>query len=359
VSERKKYFGDLGAVRAGHEIKADALDKYLARHLEGYRGPLALRQFEGGQSNPTYLLETPERTYVLRRKPFGELLPSAHQIDREFRVMRALNDADFPVPQALCYCGDESVIGAQFYVMSHVRGRIFFDCTMPDLSREERTAVYDSANETLARLHRLDPATLGLADFGRAGNYFARQVGRWSKQYEASRTQDIPEMERLIEWLPRAIPSDDETRLIHGDFSFHNLLFDVAHPKVAAVIDWELSTTGHPIGDLMYHCMEWYRPGDSDPRGSLAGVNLGVLGIPSLEDYVARYCERVGRAPLALEDLGFHRAYNLFRVAAIIQGVVARAIAGNASSATALEQSPRVRALAAAAWREAERAGAR
>lgn len=356
MSPPKRYFGDVGAVRAGHEIDAGALDAYLAREVEGYGGPLSIRQFEGGQSNPTYMLETPKRAYVLRRKPFGRLLPSAHQIDREFRVMRALGGVAFPVPEVLSYCGDEAVIGAQFYVMAHVRGRIFFDCTMPDLTREERAAAYDSANETLARLHSFDPGALGLADFGRAGNYFARQIARWSKQYESSRTEDIAEMDKVMAWLPAALDERDETRLTHGDYSFHNLVYDPREPKVVAVLDWELSTTGHPIADLMYHAMEWYRPPGSDPRGALQNVDLDALGIPSLETYVARYCARVGRAPI--ENLAFYRAFNLFRVAAIIQGIVARARQGNAASANAHEQAPRVRALAQAAWREAQTAGA-
>lgn len=353
---RKKYLGEIGDVRHGHELDVGALDSFLQREIGGCAGPLRVRQFAGGQSNPTYLLETPKRAYVLRRKPFGQLLPSAHQIDREYRVLRALGAAGFPVPEALAYCAEESVIGAAFYVMGHVQGRIFSDCTMPDLTGAERAAVYDSANETLARLHSFDLVALGLEDFGRAGNYFERQIARWSKQFVASRTEDIPDMDRLIEWLPGAVPAGDETRLIHGDYSFHNLLFDPKAPKVVAVLDWELSTTGHPLGDLMYHAMEWYRPASSDPRGALDGLDLRALGIPSLEAYVARYSERTGRAPV--EHLGFYRAYNLFRVAAIVQGIVGRAREGTAASPEAGELTPRVRSLAAAAWREAQSAGA-
>jgi aminoglycoside phosphotransferase (APT) family kinase protein len=352
----RKYFGDLGAVRAGHEVNVHALHDFFREAVPGYVGPLSLKQFEGGQSNPTYLVETPSRAYVLRRRPFGALLPSAHQIDREFRVIAAVRETQFPAPEPIAYCAEAERIGAAFFVMSYVPGRIFFDCKMPDLSCDERAAVYDSANETLARLHSFDPGALGLSDFGRPGNYFERQIGRWSKQYVASRTQDIPEMERLMEWLSRAIPPSEDTRLIHGDYSFHNLLFDTREPKVVAVIDWELSTTGDPIGDLMYHAMEWYRPIDSDLRGSLAGTDPATLGIPRLEDYIKRYCDRANRN--VPDNLGFYRAYNLFRVAAIVQGIVARAREGNASSATAAEQGPRVRVLAAAAWREAQEAGA-
>ena len=358
MSGRKKYFGDLGDVRPGHEIDAAGLGAYLSDAIADFKGPLTLRQFEGGQSNPTYLLETPDRSFVLRRKPFGDLLPSAHRIDREFRVMQALGEAGFPVPAVLCYCEAADVIGAEFYVMDHVRGRIFFDCAMPDLSRDERAAAFDSANETLARLHRFDPADLGLGDYGRPGNYFARQIRTWSKQYDASRTEDIPEMDRLTAWLPDANPADEEARIIHGDYSFHNLLYHPSEPKVIAVLDWELSTIGHPFGDLTYHGMEWYRPAVSDPRGSLRDADLGALGVPSFEDYAARYCERAGRAPVPPAHLGFYRAYNMFRVAAILQGVVARAVQGNASSATAAAQAPRVKALAEAAWTEAQKAGA-
>lgn len=356
MSALKKYLGDVGEVREGHALDARALEAFLGRAVKGFAGPLGIRQFAGGQSNPTYLITTPDRAYVLRRKPFGQLLASAHQIDREFRVMQALGQAGFPVPETLAYCADEDVIGAPFYVMAHIEGRIFSDCTMPDLKCAERAAAFDSANETLARLHSFDLAALDLEDFGRPGNYFARQIARWSKQYDASRTDDVPEMEKLIAWLPGAIPPDEETRLIHGDYSFHNLLFHPREPRVVGVLDWELSTTGHPLGDLTYHAMEWYRPAGSDPRGTLDGADLAALGVPTLEAYVARYCERAGRAPI--ERLSFYQAYNLFRVAAIVQGIVARARAGTAASAEAGEQAPRVRAYAAAAWRFAQEAGA-
>jgi len=356
MSNLRKYLGDVAAVRPGHEIDADALLAYLEREVRTFSGPIKIRQFAGGQSNPTYLIETPEKKYVLRRKPYGPLLPSAHQIDREYRVMDALGAAGFPVPDVLCYCADEDVIGAPFYVMAHIEGRIFSDCRMPDLTREDRAAAYDSANATLARLHSFDLKALGLEDYGRTGNYFGRQIARWSRQYQASCTDDILEMEKLIEWLPNAVPPGDDTGLIHGDYSFHNLLFHPVRPEVLGVLDWELSTTGHPVGDLMYHGMEWYRPVGSDPRGTLADADLPALGIPTLEEYVARYCARAGRAPIA--ELGFYRAYNLFRVAAIVQGIVARARDGTAASAEAADQAPRVRALATAAWREARELGA-
>jgi aminoglycoside phosphotransferase (APT) family kinase protein len=270
--------------------------------------------------------------------------------------MRALWETGFPVPEPLVLCEDDSVLGTAFYVMRHVAGRVFLDVTMPDLSSEDRAAVFDSMNATLARLHSLDHAALGLGDFGRGGNYFLRQISRWSQQYEASRTADIPSMDKLIAWLPTAAPAEEETRLIHGDFSFHNVLVHPSEPRIVAVLDWELSTTGHPLGDLMYHGMEWYRPAGNDARGTLMGADLEPLGVPSLEAYVARYCERVGRPPV--ENLNFHKAYNLFRVAAIVQGIVGRARDGTAAAAGAAEQEARVRPLADAAWRYAEGAGA-
>jgi len=352
----RKYLGETVEVKAAHGIDEARLAEYLGDTVAGYAGPLSLRQFEGGQSNPTYMLSTPTRKYVLRRKPPGVLLKSAHAVDREFRVMRTLWEAGFPVPKPLVLCEDEAVLGTAFYVMAHVEGRIFLDNAMPDLGREERGAVFDSVNATLARLHGLDHVALGLGDFGRSGNYFARQITRWSQQYEASRTEDIPAMDRLIAWLPGATPDDEETRLIHGDYSFHNILIHPTEPRVVAVLDWELSTTGHPLGDLMYHAMEWYRPPDCDARGTLLGADLDALGIPSLEAYVALYCQRTGRPPL--ENLGFLKAYNLFRVAAIVQGIVGRARDGTANAANAAEQAARVRPLAEAAWRYACDAGA-
>jgi aminoglycoside phosphotransferase (APT) family kinase protein len=353
----KKYLGEVGAVREGLHVDERRLDAWLRSALTEYRGPLAIRQFDGGQSNPTYLLETPARKYVLRRKPPGTLLKSAHAVDREYRVLTALAARGFPVPEPLALCEDDAVIGTMFYVMRHVEGRIFWDCTMPDLSRHERAAIFDSVNDTLARLHRFEPAALHLQSFGRPGNYFARQISRWTRQYHAARTADIPEMEKLIAWLPGALPPDDGLgRITHGDYSFHNLLIHPTEPKVVAVIDWELSTIGHPLGDLTYHMMEWYRPQGVDLRGTLVGQDLGALGIPSFEEYAARYCERTGVA--LQENWAFYRAYNLFRVAAIIQGVVHRQKHGNAAASNAAELAQRVRPLAQAAWREARDAGA-
>jgi aminoglycoside phosphotransferase (APT) family kinase protein len=352
------YLGEIGEISDFAQIDEGRLHAYLREHLPELRGPLKVRQFQGGQSNLTYLLETPKAKYVLRRQPPGVLLKSAHAVDREFRVITALARVpDFPVPEPLVMCEDREILGSMFYVMSHVPGRVFWDCRMPGLSTAERAAVFDSANETLARLHCVDYASLGLADFGRPGNYFERQISRWSQQYEQSRTQDIPEMDRLMEWLPAFVPSDNgRSSIIHGDYSFHNLLIHPVEPRVVGVVDWELSTLGHPLGDLMYHAMEWYRPAGVDARGTLQDADLAALGIPTLERYIERYCERAG---LVLNgDLLFYRAYNLFRTAAILQGIAHRLQEGNAASANAAEIAAHVRPLAKAAWRFAQEGGA-
>lgn len=358
ATPRKKYLGDIGAVHHGMELDEPRLTAYLEGAVKGFKGPASIQQFDGGQSNPTYLLRTASDAYVLRRRPPGVLLESAHQVHREFRVMRALFEAGFPVPEPLVMCFDEDVIGSQFYLMRFVAGRIFCDCQMPDLSADERAVLFDSVNATLARLHMFDPVKLGLEDFGRPGSYFARQISRWSRQYAGSRTRDIPEMERLIEWLPSAVPPDDgRVSVLHGDFSFHNLLIDSRTGTVAAVIDWELSTLGHPLGDLSYHLMEWYRPEGVDVlRGTLRGADLQALGIPDLDTYVRRYAERTG---IEVEGLpAFYRAFNLFRTAAILQGVASRAMTGNAAASNAVQMGELVPRLAVAAWEEAREAGA-
>jgi len=353
----KRYLGDTSAVRHGMGFDEARLCEWLAAAAPEFVGPLSVRQFDGGQSNPTYLLETPSAKYVLRRKPPGVLLKSAHAVDREFRMLSALAAQGFPVPRPLAFCDDDSVLGTMFYVMAFVPGRIFWDCTMPDVSREQRAAIFDSVNATLAQLHNFDPAQIGLADYGRPGNYFGRQLARWSQQYQASRTSDIPEMEQLIEWLPANLPPDDgRTSIVHGDFSFHNVLIHPTEPRVVAVVDWELSTLGHPLGDLTYHLMDWYRPAGVDLRGTLKGLDLGALGIPTLEEYVSRYCARTGITLTG--SLAYYRAYNLFRVAAIVQGVAHRLLGGNAASTNANEVISRVRPLAEAAWAEARAAGA-
>jgi aminoglycoside phosphotransferase (APT) family kinase protein len=354
--DQRKYLGQTVDVKSGHDFEARRLDAFLRDAVAGYQGPLSVKQFESGQSNLTYLLRTPTRAYVLRRRPPGMLLKSAHAVDREFRVMRALGSVGFPVPEVLVLSEDESIVGTTFYVMAHVPGRVFRDCSMPDLDRGERAAVFDSVNAVLARLHSLDFQALGLADFGKPGNYFARQISRWSQQYVASCTEHIAEMDRLIEWLPGAVPPDDSTRLIHGDFSFHNVLVHPTEPHVVAVLDWELSTLGHPLGDLMYHMMEWYRPAGIDPRGTLLDRDLAALGIPAFDEYLARYCERSAIPRPA--NVAFYRAYNLFRIAAITQGIVGRVRDGTGVAANSAQLAGAVRPLAQAGWLEARKADA-
>jgi aminoglycoside phosphotransferase (APT) family kinase protein len=345
---------DVATNAAFDETKLAA---YLAGHLPEFASPMRVQQFEGGQSNPTFLISTPDRRYVLRRKPAGVLLKSAHAVDREYRITRALFGAGLPIAEPLLLCEDEDVIGSMFYVMRHVPGRSFWDPRMPGRAPEERAAIYDSANETLARLHLVDYEALGLGDYGRPGNYFARQISRWSRQYEASRTIDIPEMEQLMAWLPGAIPETDERNtIIHGDYSFHNLLIHPTEPRVSAVIDWELSTLGDPLGDLTYHMMEWFRPEGVDVRGTLCGADLAALGIPTAEDYARRYRERTGFRCDPTHP--FYGAFNLFRVAAILQGIAGRARDGVQTATNARDIVTRIEPLAKAAWMAAQEAGA-
>ena len=356
-AEPAAMIGGTISVEPGQAFDETHLLAFLQSAIPGFSGSMEIQQFEGGQSNPTYLLITPDARYVLRRKPLGLLLKSAHAVDREYRITRALFEAGLPVPEPLVLCEDDDVIGSMFYVMRHVPGRAFWDPRMPGLSRDERAAIYDSANDTLARFHRVDYAAIGLSDYGRPGNYFARQVSRWSRQYEASRTSDIPEMERLMEWLPGAIPETGErATIIHGDYSFHNLLIHPTEPRVAAVIDWELSTLGDPLGDLTYHMMEWFRPEGVDVRGTLRGADLAALGIPSAQDYARLYCERAGVSGDPTHP--FYQAFNLFRVAAILQGIAGRARDGVQTAANATEIIARIRPLAEAAWAQARIAGA-
>ena len=313
-----------------------------------------VKQFHGGQSNPTYLLSTPARRYVLRSKPgpVAKLLPSAHAIEREFRAMHALRRQGFPVPEVLLLEQDESVIGRAFFVMEHVDGRILWDPALPDLMPAARTAVYDEMNRVIAALHAIDIDSAGLADYGKAGNYFERQIGRWSKQYRASETERIEAMDRLIEWLPQHLPAGDEVAVVHGDFRLDNLIFHPSEPRVIAVLDWELSTLGHPLADFSYHCMPWHIPAGGF-RG-IGGVDFAALGIPTETDYVRRYCERTGRA--RIDNWNFYLAYNLFRIAAILQGVYKRATEGIASSDNATQAGRNARALAEIGWRKAHEA---
>ena len=305
------------------------LDAWAAGQVEGWRGPSRAKKFATGQSNPTYLIETPGARYVLRRKPPGKLLASAHMIEREFRVLRALDGTGFPAPKALALCEDEGVIGTAFYLMAHVEGRIFWDPALPELERSERGAIYDAMNEGLARLHSVDVAAAGLASYGKPGNYFARQLGRWSEQYRASETSTIDDMNQLIDWLGSHVPAEDgRVALVHGDWRIDNMIFDAHGPRLLAVLDWELSTLGHPFADLAYQCMHWRLPHEAF-RG-LAGLDRAALGIPTEAEYVAAYCRRAG-----LDGVGgwtFLIAFSFFRYAAIAQGVYKRTLDGNASN---------------------------
>ena len=312
------------------DLDTGVLANWMRAHVAGFEGPLATRKFATGQSNPTFLIEAASGQYVLRRKPPGQLLKSAHAVEREFRVMRALADTDVPVPRALALCEDAGVIGSVFYVMQYVEGRIFWDPALPGLAREERAALYDEMNRVLAALHWLDPAAVGLGDFGRPGDYFGRQIARWSEQYRASKTADLPDMESLMHWLEANNPDDDSrVAIVHGDYRIDNFIFAGDSPRLIAVLDWELSTLGHPLADLAYQCMQWRLPNEGAFRG-LAGVDRASLGIPDEGEYVARYCER-----LALEHIPhwtFYLAFSFFRLAAILQGVKKRALDGNASN---------------------------
>jgi aminoglycoside phosphotransferase (APT) family kinase protein len=337
-----------------------ALQTYLRARLSGFEGPLQASKFSGGQSNPTYRLSTPGGSYVMRAKPgpVAKLLPSAHAIEREFRVMQALAGAEVPVARMHCLCEDESVIGRAFYIMDFVEGRVFWEQSLPGMERAERGAIYDEMNRVIAALHRVDFTALGLADYGRPGNYFERQIGRWSRQYQASVTQPIAEMDQLIAWLPQHIPvaarDDGRTSIVHGDFRLDNLMFHPSEPRVLAVLDWELSTLGHPMADFAYHCMSWHIPPGTF-RG-IGGLDIAALGIPGEADYVARYCERTGMPQPSASDWNFYLAYNLFRIAAILQGIAKRAEDGTASSAQARASGAGARPLAQLAWQFAQRA---
>jgi aminoglycoside phosphotransferase (APT) family kinase protein len=344
-------------VRNAHRFDIRSLEAWMAREVPGFVPPLTVEQFKGGQSNPTYKLATAGAAYVLRRKPPGKLLPGAHAVDREYRVLAALGQQGFPVPRVHGLCLDETVIGTPFYVMDMVEGRIFWEADFPEVARAERPRYFDAMNATIAALHRIDPAAAGLADYGKPGNYFERQIGRWSKQYlgdaEAGR---VASMDRLVEWLPANIPAgDDSVRVIHGDFRCDNMIFHPTEPRVLAVLDWELSTLGHPLADFTYHLMVYRMPAGFST--GLAGRDLAALNIPSEQDYVAAYCRRTGRD--GIPDLDFYMAFNMFRLAAIVHGIKGRLARGTASSAHADRMAAGLEPLADLAWQQAVRAGAR
>jgi aminoglycoside phosphotransferase (APT) family kinase protein len=354
--DRQSAFTGTREVAERLRFDAGRLEEYLRSRIAGFSGPMNVSQFKGGQSNPTYLIETPHRRYVLRRKPPGKLLPSAHAVDREFRVISALHAQRFPVAEAMLYCADEGVVGTAFFIMSHVDGRVFWEPQMPASDPAERAAVYDSLNATLARLHTFGPAAIGLADYGRGENYVARQVDRWSKQYRASETEPVEDMERLIAWLPAHLPPPQPPRLVHGDYRLDNVILSPDTPKIAAVLDWELSTLGDPLADFSYHLMQWHMPPSDAGTGSLVGFDLPAMGIPPLDAYVDAYVARTGLDPRA--QLPVYFAYNFFRLAAIMQGIAGRVRDGTATSALAAAKGQLVRPLAAKGWEFARQAGA-
>lgn len=316
--------------KAVEALALDRLELWLQAHVPGFRGPVTATKFPGGQSNPTYRLDAQSGSYVLRRKPPGKLLKSAHAVDREFRVMRALRATDVPVAAPLALCEDEDVIGSMFYVMSFREGRVFWDPALPELAREERGAVYDEMNRVLAALHSVDVDAVGLSDFGKPGSYFARQVSRWSRQYRDSETETLADMDALVTWVETHVPEDDgRVALVHGDYRIDNLIFAPDAPRIIAVVDWELATLGHPHSDLAYQCMQWRLPNGGGLRG-LGGIDRKAAGIPSEEEYVARYCARRGLT--GIDDWTFCLAFSFFRIAAILQGVKKRALDGNASN---------------------------
>lgn len=344
-------FSGTRPVAPAHAFDVARLRAWMREHVDGLTGELRVEQFKGGQSNPTFLLEAAGARYVLRRKPPGALLPSAHAVEREYRVIRALAQTNVPVAKAYALCEDADVIGSPFYLMEYVEGRIFWDAALPDMTREARGAIYGEMNRVIAALHSVDPDAIGLGDYGRAGNYIERQVTRWTRQYRAAETERIEAADQLIDWLPKHIPQGDERRIVHGDYRLDNVIFDSHEPRILAVLDWELSTLGHPLVDFAYHCMIWHM--QAGARRGLVGLDIAALGIPDEKTYLHRYLETVAHAsnsPVAQADWGYYLVFNMFRLVGILQGVMARALQGNASNALALETGRRTRPLAEQAW---------
>lgn len=341
-------------VRERHRFDVAALERYLAGRVEGFKGPLGVRQFGGGQSNPTYLLLTPARKYVLRRKPPGALLASAHAVDREYRVITALGThTGIPVARTFLLCTDESVIGTWFYVMEHLEGRVFWDATLPQVGRKERPRYFEAMVTALAGLHNVDYGAIGLEDFGKPGDYFARQIGRWGRQYrEDEAAGRVPAMDKLLTWLPQNVPPGEESSIVHGDYRCDNMIFHPREPRVLAIVDWELSTIGHPLADFGYHLMMYRMP--TLAVAGLAGCDLAALNIPREAEYVEMYCRLTGRD--SIPHLDFYLAFNIFRLAAILHGIRGRLIRGTAASARAQEYARHVEAVAELGWQQAERA---
>jgi aminoglycoside phosphotransferase (APT) family kinase protein len=340
-------------VAENQKFDVAALEAWLAANVSGFKGPLSIEQFKGGQSNPTFKLITPSRTYVMRAKPgpAAKLLPSAHAIEREFAVMKALAATGVPVAEMFAICVDENIIGRAFFIMEFVEGRVLWDPSLPELDNEGRKQIFAEMNRVIAALHSVDYAAIGLADYGKPGNFFERQIGRWTKQYRASETEKVAAMDNLIDWLPAHIPPGDESAIVHGDYRMDNLMFHPTEPRVLAVLDWELSTLGHPLADFAYHCMTWVMP--PGPSRGLAGVDIAALGIPSMQEYVAMYCERTGRT--GIEHMDFYIAYNLFRMAGILQGIMKRVVDGTASSAQAIQMGKAAPMVAALGWQFAQK----
>jgi aminoglycoside phosphotransferase (APT) family kinase protein len=335
-------------VEERHRIDVAALEKFLGFKI------VEVEQFKGGQSNPTYRITSADgRRFVLRRKPPGKLLPSAHAVDREYRVIAALHPTGFPVAKPHVLCEDESVIGTAFYVMDYVEGRVLWDQSLPGMTKAERAAIWDELNKVISKLHSVDYRAVGLEDFGRPGNYIERQIARWTKQYQASETERIEAMDNLIGWLPKNIPPSAATTVVHGDYRLDNAIFHPSEPKILAVLDWELSTLGDPLADFAYHCMSWHIP-PGQFRG-IAGLNLEELGIPGERQYVAKYCQRTNRGEINPTHWDFYLAYNLFRIAAILQGILKRVVDGTAASAHARDAGMRARAMAELGWQQVEK----
>ncbi|MBB3261841.1 aminoglycoside phosphotransferase (APT) family kinase protein [Paraburkholderia bannensis] len=344
-------FSGTRPVAPAHAFDIGRLAEWMREHVDGFNGRVNVEQFKGGQSNPTFLLESAGGRYVLRRKPPGELLPSAHAVEREYRVIRALAQTDVPVAKTFALCEDAGVIGSPFYLMEYVEGRIFWDAALPDMTSEARAAIYGEMNRVIAALHSVDPDAIGLGDYGRTGNYIERQVARWTRQYRASETERIEAADALIDWLPEHIPRGDERRIVHGDYRLDNVVFHPHEARIVAVLDWELSTLGHPLVDFAYHCMIWHM--QAGARRGLVGLDIAALGIPDEKTYLKRYLEKVARASRSAvpeADWGYYLVFNMFRLVGILQGVMARALQGNASSALALETGRRTRPLAEQAW---------
>lgn len=353
MSDSPEFTGTM-PVQERHRLDEARLGAYLQARIPGFELPMQVEQFRGGQSNPTYALRSGDRRYVLRKKPPGRLLPSAHAVDREHRVMTALQSTGVPVPRTRLLCDDASVIGTAFFVMDFVEGRVFWNQALPELPAAQRAAVFDEMNRVIAALHRVDYRAVGLGDYGRPGSYLQRQIARWTRQYRDSATQPNPAMDRLIDWLPRNVPPGDETTLVHGDYHLNNMIFHPTEPRVVAVLDWELSTLGHPLVDFAYHCLDWMLP--PEMLGRLGGVDVAALGIPTLEEYAEAYCRRTGRA--RIEHFAFYQAFGLFRIAGVHQGIVKRIEDGSVSNPHARSVARPV-FLAELGWQQVEKMLAR